>query len=341
MLGKSKSAKFLRMALSATGIALVAVLFSAFLRTSEAGLGCSEWPGCYGRLFAPLTAQDIELARQMEGPSASEGARVWKETTQRGIAVSLTFVLIRLTVLGWELKKRRRSQQVLIPLTTMLCVVSLSVLGFVTFDYRYKPLVQLAQFLGAMLVLTLLWWIVMREQRFWRSVNSSPRTNAIRLRAILAIALVAFQVTLGGWSAVNYAALACPDYPTCQGSLWPPMDFTDAFTLWQNVGIEYEGKLLNLEGATAIHVAHRLGALVALMYVGWLALHLLRVGRDDNIRRYGLLILVILLTTIGVGAYQSLAHLPVAGAVAHSGLAALSLMSLVTLYHVVRPPRNG
>jgi heme a synthase len=341
MLGKSKSAKFLRMALSATSLALVAVLFSAFLRSSEAGLGCPEWPGCYGKLFAPLTAQDIELARQMEGAPASEGPRVWKETTQRGIAVSLTFVLIRLTVLGWELKKRRRSQQVLIPLTTMLCVVSLSVLGFVTFDYRYKPLVQLAQFLGAMLVLMLLWWIVMREQRFWRSVNSSPRTNAIRLRAIVAIVLVAFQITLGGWSAVNYAALACPDYPTCQGSLWPAMDFTDAFTLWQNVGIEYEGRLLNLEGATAIHVAHRLGALVALLYVGWLALHLLRVGRDDNIRRYGLLILVILLTTIGVGAYQSLAHLPVAGAVAHSGLAALSLMSLVTLYHVVRPPRYG
>jgi heme a synthase len=339
MLGKSKSAKFLRMALWATALAFAAVVFSAYMRLSEAGLGCPDWPGCYGKLFAPITAQDVEQARQMEGPANNEGRRVWKETVQRGIAVSLTFVLIRLTVLGWELKKRKRSQQVLIPIATMACVLSLSFLGFITFDYRYKPVVMMIQIVGHIVVLSLLWWIVMREQRFWRSVNPSKLTRALKFRSLLALGVVALQIMLGGWSMVNYAGLACPDFPTCQGSWVPPMDFTEAFTMWRDVGINYEGALLNLQGATAIHVAHRLGALITLLYVGWLAVHVLRRGHDDNLCRYGLLVLVILFAEMALGIMEVVMHLPLAVAVGHNAVAVLLLMSLVTLYHVVRPPR--
>jgi cytochrome c oxidase assembly protein subunit 15 len=141
---------------------------------------------------------------------------------------------------------------------------------------------------------------------------------------------------------VNYAALACPEFPGCQGSLWPPMDFVEAFTLWRDLGFDYEGRHLNLPAATAVHVAHRAGALMVGLYVGWLSLHLLRVGFQDNVCRYGLLLLTVLLFQLAIGVMEVVAHLPLAAAVAHTAVGALLLLAVVTVYHVNRaPPRAG
>jgi len=340
MLKSSKSAKFFRMALWAALIALASVVFNAYARLSDAGLGCPDWPGCYGKLFAPLTAQDIERAKRYEGERKETEARVWKETVQRGIAVSLTFVLLRLTVLGWQLKKRKRSQQVLIPAVTASLVVGLTVLGVLTFAHRYTPLVQMMQIAGGMTVLGLLWWIVMREQRFFRSVSANAVTRSLRPRTLVVLALASLQILLGGWSMVNYAGLACPDFPTCQGSWWPHMDVFEGFTLWRDLGIDYESRLLNLPAATALHMAHRVGALATLLYGGWLSLHILRVGVEENLCRYGLLVLMMLSFAAVLGVMQVVLHLPLPVAVGHSAASALLLMSLVTLYHVVRAPKT-
>src|SRR3990170_4588870 len=294
MLGKSKSAKFFRMALSAAFFAYLAVVFGAYARLSEAGLGCPDWPGCYGKLFAPQTAQDIDQARQLEGEKKPDHKRAWKDMTQRYIAGALGLILIRLTVLGWQLKKRKRSQQVLIPLLTMLLVFGLTLAGLLTIELHFKPLVMMTQLLGGFAILGLLWWIALREQRFWRPASASPLLRRLRPRVLIALLLAAVQITLGGWSMVNYAGLACPDFPTCQGQWWPAMDYLNAFTLWRDVGLQYEGKLLDLPSATAIHMAHRVGALITVLYVGWLALHVMRVGFRENLTLYGLLVLLLL-----------------------------------------------
>jgi len=118
------------------------------------------------------------------------------------------------------------------------------------------------------------------------------------------------------------------------------MDFLDAFTTWGDVGFDYEGRLLALPAATAIHVAHRIGALMVLFYVGWLALHVLRVGNEQNVCRYGMLLLLVFLAQMALGIVEVVAHLPLAVAVGHSAFAALLLLTLVTLYHVLRPPRT-
>jgi cytochrome c oxidase assembly protein subunit 15 len=149
--------------------------------------------------------------------------------------------------------------------------------------------------------------------------------------------LVIGQVALGGWMSVNYAALACPDFPVCQGSFRPPMNLFDGFALWRDIGLEYEGVLLNLEAATAIHMVHRSGALVTLLYVGWLAVHTLRLGAGSNLCRYGMLVLLLLLAQTTLGIISVLAHLPVAMVVAHHAVAALLMLSLITLNHAVRP----
>lgn len=335
----SKSVRFFRMALIASGLAFAAVVFNAYTRLSEAGLGCPDWPGCYGKLFAPVTAQDPTLAAQLEAERRPE-KRAWKEMVQRYLSAALGLVLLRLAWLGWVLKRRKRSQQIILPALTLGLVMAMSVLGFLTFSHQFKPLVMQMQLLGGMAVVGLLWWIVLREQRFFLPVSVSPVTRALRLRVWVALAIVAGQIALGGWSMVNYAGLACPDFPKCQGVWWPEMDFVAPFTLWRDLGLDYESRLLDLPAATAIHMGHRVGALITLLYVGWLALHVLRVGNEAHLCRYGGLVLVVLLLQSALGIVEVVTHLPLAVAVAHNAVAVLLLLSLVTLYHVLRPSRT-
>jgi cytochrome c oxidase assembly protein subunit 15 len=290
-------------------------------------------------LFAPITAQDLDQEADPQRQKALEKKRAVQETLQRFVAGALGLLLIRLFALGWQLKRRRRGQQIWIPLAALVVTFALGAAGFFTFEYRYKPLVHMMQLLGGMTTLALLWWIVLREQRLFRSVQVSV-ARALRPRALFAIALVSAQIVLGGWSMVNYAGLACPDFPVCQGEWWPPMDFFEAFTLWRDVGLDYEGRLLALPAATAIHMAHRIGALMVLLYVGWLALYVVRVGHEQNLCRYGMLVLVVYLAQIGLGLMEVVAHLPLAVAVAHNAFAALLLLALIALYHVLRPART-
>ncbi|MDH4134710.1 MAG: COX15/CtaA family protein, partial [Gammaproteobacteria bacterium] len=188
-------------------------------------------------------------------------------------------------------------------------------------------------------ILGLLGWVVLREHRFWKPIGelSARMQSRLRPRALLGLFLVILQVLLGGWMSANYAALACPDFPTCQGDLWPQMDVLTGFVLWQDIGMDYEGVLLNMEAATAVHMAHRLGALATLLYVGWLALHTIRVGRLTILWRYGLVIFLLLLAQVTLGIITTLTHLPLPLIVAHSGAAALLMLSLITLNHVLRP----
>ncbi len=339
MLARSRSAKFFRLALWAALLAFAALLFNSYARLSQAGLGCTTWPGCYGKLFAPQTAQDLDFGRSPDEPKMLEKKRAMQDTGMRFLSGALSLVLIRLTVLGWKLKKRKRSQQVVLPFLTLGVALGLSALGFVAFEHRFKPLVQMMQLLGGLAVLLMLWWIALREQRLVRSAGPGPLLTHLRPRALFAAALAFTAIALGGWSSVNFAGLACPDFPTCQGAWWPPMDMLDAFTLWRDAGIGYENSQLSLPAATAIHMAHRVAAFLALLYTGWFSFHLLRVGFQDNLCRYGLLLLTVLLCAAALGVIEVVTHLPLLMAVAHGAAGVALLLSLVTVYHAVSPPR--
>ena len=329
---KSRPRLFFRTALLAALLALVSVVFSAYVRLSEAALGCPDGPACAARALAPAAAQSPR-----SGAIANQ--RAWKDTLARYIAGTLGLLLVRLAVLGWQLR-RRPGQQVLIPLATLVLVFSLTVIGIVTIDLQAKPLVMMIQFLGNLLVLALLWWIVLREQRLFRSVAPTALTRRLRRRAFAAMIIGLLAITLGGWSMVNHAALACPDFPTCQGSYWPNVDFAEGLLRWTFEGLGYDRTELDLSAAAAIHVAHRAAALIAVLYLGWFSLHLLRVGIQDAVCRYGLLLLVMLSFAVAFGIMESVGGLPLLLAVTHNAVAALLLLTLVTVYHVLRaPPR--
>jgi len=339
MVRTSKSQRFFRLALFSAFFSLLLVLLAAWGRINEAGLGCPDWPGCYGRLFAPLTAQELSEARAFFPRQPAEEEKLLKETLHRYFSGALGLLIIRLTVLGWQLKKHVRRQQVLIPALVFVLVFAQVILGILTVKLQHKPLISMLHLSTGLSILGLLWWIVLREQRFWRPVTAAPAAvlSRLRPRALFALLLVIAQIALGGWMSVNYAALACPDFPVCQGTFSPPMNLFDGFALWRDIGLEYEGVLLNLEAATAIHMVHRVGALVTLLYVGWLALHTIRIGSRDHLCRYGMLVLALLLVQVALGIINVLAHLPLAIAVAHHAVAALLMLGLITLNHALRP----
>ena len=339
MLSGGSHTKFFRLALAATLFAFLGVVFSSYARLSEAGLGCPDWPGCYGQSFTPVTARDIDRAKPA-GRMVRPEDRAWRDVVQRYLSGILGLLLLRLAWRGWQLKKRKRNQQVLIPLATMLLSFTLAFAGALTISLKFKPLVMMVELLGGMIILGALWWVALREQKIWKSVSPSPVARSLRPRVLLALTIVFIQIALGGWSMVNYAGLACPDFPTCQGVWWPPMDQLNALTLWRDIGLEYESKLLDLPATTAIHMNHRLVALITLLYVGWLSLRVMRVGSQEQLRWHGLLVLLLLAEQMVLGILQVMTHLPLALAVAHNAVAALLLLSLITLYHKARPPRT-
>lgn len=336
-LNQSKPAKFFRFALFSAFFAYCVVLLGAFTRLSDAGLGCPDWPGCYGRLFAPTTAQDLEEARTYQPDKQVEPPKAWKEMVHRYVAGTLGLLIVRLAVLAFQLRRTNRRQQFWLPMFVTVLVMIQAVLGMLTVTLQLKPLIVMAHLIGGMSIVAILWWIALREQRFWKPVTETPATRSLRWFALIGLIVVAVQIALGGWTSANYAALVCPDFPTCQGAWWPNVDFVDAFTLWRGLGINYEGGVLTLSAATAVHMAHRIGALVTFLYIGWLGWRTMHSGRESHLCRYGLLVLVALIAQVTLGIMNVVLHLPLAVAVAHNAVAALLLLSLVTLNHVVRP----
>lgn len=344
MLRATKSVKFFRMAVSAFFFAMLALLFNAYVRYADAGVRCPDWPGCYGKVFAPETPKEHTAAQEAQvldeaviKPPPSRKA--WREVVQRYIGGALGLILIRLAWLGWQLKKRKRNQQWIIPLATTLFVFGMVVVSLATIDMQFKPLVMQIQLLGNVVTVALLWWIVLREHRFWRPMARSNLVGGIQPRALVTLGLAALTAVLGGWSMVNHAAFACPDFPTCQGSYWPSMDVFEGLVMWREAGLEFDARSLNLPGATAIHFAHRVSALVTLLYAGWLSFYVLHTGIEGKFCRYGFLVLLVLSSAVALGVMQVLMHMPLVVAVAHSAAGALLVLSLVTLYHVVRPLR--
>jgi heme a synthase len=330
MVAVTRPARFFRIGVLAVLFALAAVVFGAYARLSEAGLGCPDGPACSARPWAPAALQATVDQRPAQRSA-------WKDMVARYIAGAQGLFLIQLAVLGWQLR-HRPGQQVVIPVATLLLVFVLTAVAVFTIDLHAKPVVMTIQYLGSLLVLLLLWWVTLRQQRLFRSVAASPLTRSLRPRVLAALGLTLLAVLLGAWSMVNYAAPACPDFPMCQGEYWPSMDIGAGLMRWSAEGLGFDRTELDMAAAVGIQFAHRLAAFAAVLYVGWLALHLLRVGMQEAICRYGLLLLVMLSFNTAFGIMQAVGGMPLTVGVAHSATSALLLLTLVTLYHVVRTP---
>ncbi len=319
--------------LAATGvvITLFVVVLGAWVRLSDAGLGCPDWPGCYGMIAVPGSDVAIAKANASFPDRPLEVGKAWKEMVHRYGAGMLGLLVVALAAAAWRQRPHQRTASNL-TLMLVVLIVFQALLGMWTVTLLLKPVVVMAHLLGGFATLALLWWLYLETAGNLRAV---PVAQGLRMWAAFGLLLVALQAALGGWTSANYAALACTDFPTCRGEWWPQMDFREAFVLWRRLGVDYEHGVLDHDARAAIQVTHRLGALVVLIYLAAFSGRLVSwASRDVRLARLGWGIGILLCVQVGLGIGNVLLGLPLALAVTHNGVAALLILSLVTVNFV-------
>lgn len=312
-------------------LALGVVSLGAYVRLSDAGLGCPDWPGCYGHLTPHHAAEKIEAAVSGDPHGPVSHAKAWKEMAHRYLAGALGVLVLAIALAGWRL--RRDTQRTpLLPLVLLALIVFQALLGMWTVTQLLKPFIVSAHLLGGMATVSLLMWLWLRERSQSAHVYFA-QAGHLRGEAALGLLLVIVQIALGGWVSTNYAALACADFPLCQGQWVPPMDFEHAFALHRELGETVSGELLPLAALTAIHWTHRLMALVVAIFLIWLVIRLLRAPGYVGL---GLAIAALLALQVTLGISNVMFSLPLSLAVAHNAGAAWLLCALVWLNFRVR-----
>jgi len=326
---------FRRLCLLATAVALCVIVLGAWVRLSHAGLGCPDWPGCYGHLTVGEAIENAAHANAAYPDRPLEADKAIKEMVHRYFASGLGLLILAIAVLAW-MNRRDPAQPMRLPGILVALVVFQGLLGMWTVTLLVKPLIVTAHLVGGLTTMSLLWWLALRVDRTTRP----PGEQGLRRLAVLGLAVLAVQIMLGGWVSTNYSALACPDFPTCQRSFWPQMDFRDAFILWRGLGIDYEGGVLDHPARVAIHFVHRIGAVVTALMLGFLAWRATRTGQTRAVRVAGGALAALLCVQWTIGPVMVLKALPLPLATAHNAVAALLVLAVVALLRFLWTPKT-
>ncbi len=311
-------------------LTLVVVVVGAYVRLSDAGLGCPDWPGCYGKLTPAHAREHIEQAVEAQGGGHGPVSlpKAWKEMGHRYLAGVLGLMILAIAVLAWV--RRGAAGSPWLPSAIVLVVLVQATLGKWTVTMLLKPAIVTAHLIGGMTTLALLVWLSMRQLRLQPAAAGA--LPALRKPAALGLVVLCAQIVLGGWVSTNYAALACPDLPLCRGAALPPMDFANAFHVLRELGQTPEGALLSNEALTAIHWTHRMFALLVVAVLGHLGGRLMRSG---VLRGAGGLLLGLLAAQFCIGLANVAFSLPLWLAALHNAGAALLLSLMVVINYVV------
>jgi cytochrome c oxidase assembly protein subunit 15 len=320
-----------RLALFATALAVLVVVLGAYTRLTHAGLGCPDWPGCYGFLSVPMSDHKQEMAALRFPAAPLEVHKGWAEMVHRYFAGSLGLVILALAI---QAVRRRRdpAQPLKLPLLLLAVVITQAAFGMWTVTLKLWPQVVTAHLLGGFATLSLLFLLSLRLSGHLPTGAHLP--SGLRRLALTGLLLGILQISLGGWVSANYAAVACTDLPTCHGQWWPAMDFANGFHLTQHIGPNYLGGKLFSEARTAIHMTHRMGALVLSLVLLLLAWQLWR----HQLRTLAGLLTASLSLQVGLGISNVLLSLPIASAVAHNAGGATLLLVLVLVNYRLRAP---
>lgn len=325
-----------RLALAAMLLAFCVVVFGAYVRLSDAGLGCPDWPGCYGHVTPP----DAEHVH---------AGKAWREMIHRYGASTLGLIIVVIAVLAW--RWRRQGLPVMLPIALVGLVMFQGLLGMWTVTLLLKPLIVTLHLIFGLITLSLLWWLWLTLRRKssdpWSGARSAlgggstaallrPAPRFLQRLAMIALIALVIQIMLGGWTSTNYAAVACPDFPKCQLSWWPQADYGEGFVIWRGLGINYEGGVLDHPARVAIHFTHRLGAVVATLALLAAVFMTLRMRRDGSSRFAAMAALAALLLQLTIGIAMVLKGFPLWIATAHNAGAALLLLATLALNRGLR-----
>lgn len=309
------------------------IMFGAFTRLTDSGLGCPDWPGCYGQAN-PLQAHASISAAETAMPTGPVTVmKAWIEMIHRYLAMGIGVLIIALMIISWrrwlQSKRKELKFSPLLPTSLLAFVCLQGAFGAWTVTMKLQPIIVTIHLLLGMTLLALLTWFRARQSSH---LPVSKPAAALRSLAALAVVLLAIQIALGGWVSSNYATLACTDFPFCQGVVFPDMDFANGFSLWRHLGMTATGDYLPFPALTAIHWAHRVFALVVVMLVAWVAQNALII---DGLRKTARWILIVIALQFAIGVSTIFLKFPLALAVAHNGGAALLVLLLVTLNYKI------
>ena len=279
-----------------------------------------------------MEAQDIQQANEAFPERPVETGKAWKEMVHRYLAGILVLLVVAINYLAWKSGRPARGTRSLAA-GLLVLILFQAALGMWTVTLKLFPLVVMGHLMGGLATFSLLLWLALRT----RPMPAGHDTLAyapFRTAVVTGLLVLVVQLALGGWTSANYSALACPDFPTCQGQWWPDSNFRDGFVLWREIGVDYEGGVLDLPSRVAIHMAHRVGALLTFLTLGTIALALLA-GRLT--RGGGVLLGALLTAQVTLGILNVWLFLPLPNAVAHNATGALLLASMVWLLHRSHP----
>ena len=311
-----------RLAVVATLLGVLVVLLGAYTRVTHAGLGCPDWPGCFGFISVPSSEAQLAHA-QLNFPEDPVVSHLgWSEMIHRYAAGGLTLLILALAAQAF-LRRRRPDQPVMLPLAILAMVLAQAAFGMWTVTLKLWPQVVTAHLLGGFTLLSLMFLLALRLSGACPALGLPA--PGLKRWALIGLLAVAIQIALGGWVSTNYAALACLDLPTCQGQWWPQADFAAGFNFAQHIGPNYLGGHLDSEARTAIHLTHRLGAVLVSLTLAALALRLW----TNGLRGLAAGLLAALAVQLGIGLANIALHLPVMLAVAHNAGGVVLLLTLV------------
>lgn len=305
-------------------LAFTVVLLGAYTRLVDAGLGCPDWPGCYGFLTVPEEQHEIQIANEAYPNAPVEIDKAWPEMIHRYFAGSLGLLVAALAVLGF-VNREKKEQPLALTFSLLGIIIFQAVLGMWTVTMGLLPILVMGHLLCGFIILTLLLILFLNI----RHGNPTAWASSVRTLALLGVIIVFIQIVLGGWTSANYAAIICEDFPTCQGAMIPPLDFSGAFSVSTEGVNSYLGGHLDNASRVTIQWMHRLGALITTLYLVFLIIKLFVSGWN----KFALWILVVLTAQISLGITNVILSLPLAVAVAHNAMAVLLLMSMATLVH--------
>lgn len=327
--------KYRKLAWVTTFLTLDLIMFGGFTRLTDSGLGCPDWPGCYGTSSPFAAHADIHAAQSLLPTGPVTFLKAWIEMIHRYFAMSVGVLIIVLMVMAW-VKRRELKQSPWFATWLFILVCVQGAFGAWTVTMKLQPVIVTTHLMLALTLLGSLVWLASRQMS-QASVAADPGALRWRWAALIGLALLVFQIALGGWVSTNYAVLACTDFPTCQGQWVPPMDFHNGFKLWRELGKTAGGEVIPMDALVAIHWVHRTFAVVVVLYLAWLAT---RLRRHAALRKPSMLVLMLVFVQFATGLSNIVFQWPLLNAIAHNGGAAVLLLLLVMLNYRIRAART-
>lgn len=323
-----------RLSFIATILAWVVIGLGAYTRLTNAGLGCPDWPGCYGHFTVPHSQTLIQKNNRAFANTPLVKSKAWAEMVHRYFAGTLGLLVIVIALLAALAANQYGFHYLLFAMFLFALIIFQAALGMLTVTLKLLPLIVSLHLIGGMTILGILWLVYLKSHN---KVTTGKLTATYSLRpwATLGLILVILQIALGAWTSTNYAALSCPSFPYCHAHWAQRFDFQHAFNLISPIGVNYEGGQLNNIARETIHMTHRFGALIVSCYLLGFIIWIQMKKQFHTLKKISYFIAIILIVQISLGILNVLLKLPLTIAVSHNLLAALLLLSLVSINFII------